>query len=148
MALTPASTTLEIGNHTNACAGAMALDGATIFVVDDDEAVRASLRLLLESYGLHVEAHASTEAFVDAYRPHGQGCLILDQHLQAGKTGLDFLDSGAPTRLHLPVILVTGRGDDVLRARAFQAGAAAYLEKPLDEAQLIAAIGAAIGGTR
>ena len=124
------------------------MEDATIFVVDDDEAVRASLRLLLEAHGLRVEDFASTEAFVDAYRPQGRECLVLDQHIQGGVTGLDFLASGTPARLRLPVILVTGRGDDVLRAHALRAGAAAYLEKPCDEGELIAAIGAAVGGVR
>ena len=123
----------------------MALKSNTVFVVDDDEAVRDSLRLLLESHGMRVEAHASTEEFAHAYRPEQHGCLILDQNLQAGKTGLDFLASGAPAQFHLPVILVTGRGNDALRAQALRAGAVAYFEKPVDQDQLMAAIRAATG---
>ena len=124
----------------------MSLDGTMIFVVDDDEAVRDSLKVLLESYGMEVEVHASTDAFTQTYRPRPPECLILDQHLQAGKTGLDFLASGAPARLRLPVILLTGRGDTALRAQALRAGAAVYLEKPIDETRLIAAIETAIDG--
>jgi FixJ family two-component response regulator len=119
-----------------------------IFVIDDDEAVRDSLSLLLESYGMAVEAYASTEAFAEAYRPHERECLILDQHLQNAKTGLDFLKSETRARIALPAILMTGRGDAELRARALQAGAAAYLEKPVDDGLLVAAIAAAIAVRR
>ena len=114
-----------------------------IFVVDDDDGVRDSLMVLLEAHGMQVEAYASTESFVASYRPHARACLILDQHLGAA-SGLEFLTSAESDAIRVPVILVTGRGDDALRARALEAGAAAYLEKPLDETHLVAAIDAAI----
>jgi FixJ family two-component response regulator len=116
-----------------------------IFVVDDDEAVRESLRLLLESLGMEVQSYASTEAFLAGYRPHNRECVILDQHLEGGRTGLDLLACDAWAYFHLPVILMTGRGDDDLRARALRAGVAAYLEKPIDPDRLIAAIDDVIG---
>ena len=120
----------------------MLTDEAVIFVVDDDEAVRDSFKLLLESYGLEVEVYASTEDFSLNYQPHDRECLILDQHLQGAKTGLDFLLSIAEARIRVPVILMTARGDAALRARALEAGAMAYLDKPLDEMLLMAAIDA------
>ncbi len=115
------------------------LDDVTVYVVDDDDAVRDSLKLLLESYGITVEAFLSPDDFVRGYRPNAQSCLVLDQHLP-GTTGLDFLASPEGTQLDLPVILVTGRGDAALRARALGAGVFAYLEKPVDDGALIAAI--------
>lgn len=120
------------------------MEDSTIFVVDDDEAVRDSLKLLLEAHGMEVEAYASTETFVLAYRPRERECLILDQHLQGMKTGLEFLASQERASMRLPVILVTGRGDSSIKARALDAGVAAYLDKPIDAMRLIAAIDRAI----
>lgn len=111
----------------------------TIFIVDDDDAVRDSLKLLLESYDMKVEDFGSAAEFKNSYRPGVCGCLILDQHLP-GVTGLDFLSSvGAPLP-HLPVILMTGRGDRAIRDRAAQLGVSAYLEKPIGDGILMAAI--------
>ena len=101
----------------------------TVFVVDDDEAVRDSLKLLLESYGMTVEDYGSTEEFVRHYRPRGRQCLILDQHLP-GTTGLDFLASPLGAALGLPVILITGRGDLAIRDRAFALEIAATSASP------------------
>jgi two-component system, LuxR family, response regulator FixJ len=116
-----------------------------VYIVDDDEAVRDSLKMLLESYGMEVEDYASTREFAHAYRPGSRQCLILDQHLPGG-TGLDFLASSLGTAPSLPVILVTGRGDGSIRDRAHEMGVQAYLEKPLADDVLLAAISRAIGG--
>jgi two-component system response regulator FixJ len=116
-----------------------------VFVVDDDDAVRASLRTLLEAYGMEVEDYASTQDFLHDYRQRrmrGQ-CLVLDQHLP-GVTGLDFLASEGAA-LDLPVILVTGRGDLAIRNRARALGAIGYFEKPVDTDLLITAIADAAG---
>jgi len=111
----------------------------TIFIVDDDDAVRDSLKLLLESYGMTVEDFGSAAQFKNRYRSGICECLILDQHLP-GVTGLDFLSSlGAPLP-HLPVILMTGRGDRAIRDRAARLGVSAYLEKPIADGRLMAAI--------
>jgi two-component system response regulator FixJ len=118
---------------------------ATIFIVDDDEAVRDSLKLLLESYGLIVEDYGSTAEFLRNYRPRPRQCLILDQHLP-GATGLDFLASREAAALDLPVLLVTGRGDNMLRARAVELGVSAYLEKPVVDDKLMIAIRSAVDG--
>lgn len=119
---------------------------AKVYVVDDDDAVRDSLKLLLESYGLTVETFDSIGTFLRSFRPNARAsCLVLDQHLP-GTTGLDFLGSPEGRRLDIPVILVTGRGDAVLRARAFDAGAIAYFEKPVDDGALVSAIERALSG--
>jgi FixJ family two-component response regulator len=121
----------------------MPSETATIFIVEDDESVRDSLKLLLESYGMRVEDYGSAREFVRNYQVRRGHCLILDQHLP-DMTGLDFVASPEGTRLDIPVILVTGRGDDLIRAKALQAGVAAYLEKPLDDGVLINTIREAI----
>jgi two-component system, LuxR family, response regulator FixJ len=118
-----------------------------VFIVDDDEAVRDSLRLLLEAYGMAVEDYASTAEFARGYRiGGGDACLILDQHLP-GSTGLDFLSSSDGAKLDLPVILLTGRADAAIRARAVQLGVRAFLEKPVSDDGLLAAIRSALNGT-
>jgi two-component system, LuxR family, response regulator FixJ len=110
-----------------------------IFIVDDDEGVRDALKVLLESYGIVVKDYASTADFIRHYRPGTRQCLILDQHLSR-TTGLDFLDSPEAAALHLPVILLTGRGDRAIRNRAYALGIGAYLEKPIKDEVLLATI--------
>ena len=106
-----------------------------ISVVDDDEAVRDAIRGLLVMHGLDVEDFGSAAEFVRGYAKPAQGCLILDQHLPQ-RSGLDFLASAEGRDLGIPVILITGHGDENIKRRAAQAGAA-YLEKPLRRKNLI-----------
>jgi two-component system response regulator FixJ len=115
-----------------------------IFLVDDDEAVRDSLKLLLELHGLDVEDYGSTGEFADGYHRPARGCLVLDQHLPV-MSGLDFLASPAGRALGIPVILVTGRGDEAIKTRAEQLGVAAYFDKPVAEDRLIATIDRLLG---
>lgn len=110
-----------------------------VFVIDDDEAVRDSIKVLLEVHGIAVEDYGSTAEFVRNYRRPRRGCVILDQHLPV-LTGIDFLDSPAGRQLGLPVILITGRGDAELEKRARAAGAADFLQKPVSEHLLIATV--------
>jgi two-component system response regulator FixJ len=111
---------------------------AVVYVVDDDEAVRDSLKILLESYGLTVEDYASTAEFVRHRVPGRKECIILDLHL-SGTSGLDFLASEqAPPEM--PVIMISGRADAVVRGRAAKAGVRAFLEKPLTDDLLVANI--------
>lgn len=116
---------------------------AIIFIVDDDEAVRDSLKLLLELHGLTVEDYGSTGEFARHLGGRRRGCLVLDQHLPI-TSGLDFLASPAGREIGLPVILITGRGDETLRDRARQLGVLAYFEKPVAEGALLAAIDQAL----
>jgi two-component system, LuxR family, response regulator FixJ len=117
---------------------------AKVFIVDDDDAVRDSLKMLLESYGMEVEDYASVGAFKRQYRAAPGQCLILDQHLP-NISGLDFLASSNGTMRELSVILLTGRGDASIRDRAFALGVLDYLEKPVSDEVLLAAIAKAVG---
>ncbi|MDE1902282.1 MAG: response regulator [Alphaproteobacteria bacterium] len=114
-------------------------DKPMIYLVDDDDAVRDSLTFLLESHGFDVSAFASTAEFTRAYRARANACLILDHHLP-GTSGLEFLASPKGAALHMPVILITGGADPTISARAHALGVAAFLEKPVGEAPLLAAI--------
>jgi FixJ family two-component response regulator len=111
-----------------------------IFIVDDDNAVRESLRALLESYGFDVEDYRSGPAFLGRYRPDMRGCLLLDMHLPE-MNGLEIL-----TKLRteigsdMPVVMITGRSDKPTKARLLAAGATSHLEKPLDSDHLLATI--------
>jgi two-component system response regulator FixJ len=102
----------------------------TVFVVDDDEPVRSSLKILLELRGFAVEEFASIAAFLNRYRHPRRGCLILDHDLPV-MTGINFLESAAGKNLSIPVIFITGDSDPHLERRALEAGAAAFLEKPI-----------------
>lgn len=114
-------------------------NNATIFIVDDDEAVRDSLKVLLAVHGLTVEDYESIEAFKRGYQARPRSCLLLDQHL-ASWTGLEFLACAEGRRLAMPVIMITGQGDRNLRAQARDMGVAAFLEKPVASDLLLSTI--------
>jgi two-component system response regulator FixJ len=110
-----------------------------VHIVDDDDAVRESLMMLLEVNGFEVRDYASTADFAAKVGGQDRGCVILDQHLPV-TSGLDFLASDEGRALGIPVIMVTGRGDDALRANAMRAGVVAFLDKPVDANSLITEI--------
>jgi two-component system response regulator FixJ len=106
-------------------------DGVTIFVVDDDEAVRGSLQALLEAEGYAARTFESAGGFLDSDAPGQPGCLIADIRMP-DMDGLELQEE--------PVIVVTGHGDVPLAVRAMKAGAIDFLEKPYDEAVLLGSI--------
>jgi FixJ family two-component response regulator len=113
---------------------------AKVYIIDDDDGLRESLRALLECYDFAVEDHASGTTFLDTYRDDGKGCLVLDLHMPK-PDGLDVLARlRGPLKSRLPVVLVTGRGDKELRERVLAAGADCYIEKPVDVDQLVSTI--------
>jgi len=114
-------------------------DKRMIYLVDDDDAVRDSLTFLLESHGFNVSAFASVAEFERAHEPDGKACLILDHHLP-GVSGLEFLASPEGAALRMPVIVITGGADPSISARARSLRVAAFLEKPIAEGPLLAAI--------
>jgi RNA polymerase sigma factor (sigma-70 family) len=115
----------------------------TIHVVDDDDAVRDSLLLLLQLKGMRAEGHASADAFLAAVRPDTPGCVLLDLRMP-GTTGLELQARLARSGIALPVIIITAHGDVSAARAAFMAGAVDFLEKPLDEAALLAALRSAL----
>ncbi len=115
----------------------------TIYVVDDDEAVRDSLRALLESRGFNVSTYDSAEAFLGAYRPGTQACAVVDLRMP-GMDGLQLIERLKGDAAGLPIIMVTGHGDVPLAVRAMKAGATDFVEKPYGNEIILAAVARAL----
>ncbi len=108
----------------------------TIFVVDDDEAVRQSLALLIRSMGLEAEVFESAAAFLAAYDAPRSGCLLLDIRMP-GMSGLELQEELQRRAIDLPVIFITGHGDVAMAVRAMKSGAVDFIEKPFNDQQLL-----------
>jgi two-component system CheB/CheR fusion protein len=119
----------------------------TIFMVDDDIAVREAVRELLQAEGWAVEAYASCEAFLEAYRPGSEGCLVVDARLPR-MNGLELLERLKTMRCGPPAIMITGHADIRLAVQAMKAGALAFLEKPIQYDELLGNIQRALELTR
>ena len=107
-----------------------------VFIVDDDEAVRASLRLLIKSVGLAATACGSAAEFLREYDPEQPGCLVLDVRMPE-MTGLELQERLNHQGAVLPVIFITGHGDVTMAVEAMQAGAFDFLQKPFRDQDLI-----------
>jgi FixJ family two-component response regulator len=119
----------------------------TVFVVDDDAGVRASIQGLLKSAGLKSEAFETAEEFLLAKRSDGPSCLILDVSLP-GINGLDFQEQLRKSGLHIPILFITAHGDIPMTVRAMKSGAAEFLTKPFDDVALLNAIQQALARDR
>lgn len=107
----------------------------TIFIVDDDEAVRDSLRWLLEANGYHVRAFAGAEAFLETYDPSEIGVLIADVRMP-GMSGLELQEALIARKAPLPIVFITGHGDVPMAVATMKKGAVDFLEKPFNESDL------------
>jgi len=107
-----------------------------VFLVDDDDAYRRSLRFLLESAGFPVRDYDSAEAFLRDYRPEMPGCLVLDLRMP-GLSGIELQERLRHDGVELPIIFITGHGDVPVSVQAMKSGALDFLEKPFDDAQLV-----------
>ncbi len=108
----------------------------TVFVVDDDAAVRDGLALLLETAGLAVETFDSAGAFLAAFDPERPGCLVLDVQMP-GRTGPELQAEMNRRGLRLPVIFLTAHGDIPTTVQAMKGGAVDFLTKPIDAPLLL-----------
>ena len=115
----------------------------TVYVVDDDEAVRRFLRGLIRSVGLKVETFATAREFLDAYQAGSPGCLLLDIRMP-GMSGLELQAELRRRKLDLPVIVLTGHGDVKVAVHAMKAGAVDFIEKPFNNEFLLQAIQKAV----
>jgi two-component system CheB/CheR fusion protein len=119
----------------------------TIFVVDDDSAMREAMRDLLQQDGRTVETYASSEAFLDAYRRGREGCLLVDARMP-GMGGLALLQRLKSEENRPPAIMITGQGDVSMAVEAMKAGAVDFIEKPIARDELFASIEHALQRTR
>ncbi len=115
----------------------------TVFVVDDDEAVRDSLGWLVRSVGLEVVTAASAGDFLDRFDRDQHGCVVLDIRMP-GMSGLELLTRLQELGSTLPVIIITGHGDVPMAVRALKAGAMEFIEKPFNDQVLLDCIHKAI----
>lgn len=115
----------------------------TIHLVDDDAAVRDSLALLIGTIGLRVQAWADPQAFLAGFDREAIGAVVLDVRMP-GLSGLQVLERLLAEGVDQPVIMLTGHGTVAMCRRAFKAGAAEFLEKPVDDQALLDALQAAV----
>jgi len=108
----------------------------TAFVVDDDAAVRDSLRLLLRSIGLSAETYSSATEFLQAYDAARPGCLVLDVRMP-GMSGLELQEKLEEQHSTLPIIFLTAHGDVPMAVKAVKAGAVDFIQKPFRDQELI-----------
>src|ERR1700722_4061590 len=110
-----------------------------VFVVDDDDLVRASIEGMLKSVGLRSQTFAAAQEFLRSQRPEGPSCLVLDVRLP-GVNGLDFQHQLIGAGIRIPVIFITGHGDIPMTVNAMKSGAVEFLTKPFRDQDLLDAI--------
>lgn len=112
---------------------------STIFIVDDDEAVRDSLRWLLEANGYRVKSFSGAEEFLETYDPDQVGVLIADVRMP-GMSGLELQEALIARQAPLPIVFITGHGDVPMAVSTIKKGAVDFLEKPFNETDLRAIV--------
>ncbi len=115
----------------------------TVYVIDDDASLRASLGDLLDSVSLHTRVFASVQDFLAAPRGEGPACLILDVRMP-GQSGTDFHQQMERLGVRLPVIFITGHGDIAMGVKAIKDGAVDFLTKPFRDQELLDAVQVAL----
>lgn len=108
----------------------------TVFIVDDDEAIRDALSWLLQSRGVEAQGFESAETFLNLWTPDMGGCLLLDIRM-SGMSGLDLFDRLREVQARLPVIFLTGHGDVPMAVGALKKGARDFVEKPFNDNDLV-----------
>lgn len=108
---------------------------STIYIVDDDEAVRDSLRWLLEANGYRVKSFSGAEEFLQAYDPDQVGVLIVDVRMP-GMSGLELQETLLARKAPIPIVFITGHGDVPMAVSTMKKGAVDFLEKPFNEGEL------------
>ena len=116
---------------------------STVFIVDDNPAVRDAIRWLVEQVGLNAKTYASAREFLANFQPGMRGCLVLDIRMP-GMSGIELQEKLSLEGTQLPVIIVTGHGDVPITVRAMKSGAFEFLQKPFNDQVLIDAIQTAL----
>src|ERR1700693_30177 len=120
---------------------------STVFVIDDDDLVRAAIQGMLKSVGLRSETFGTPREFLRSKRPDGPSCLVLDVRLP-DVNGLDFQRELADAGIRIPIIFITGHGDIPMTVRAMKSGAVEFLTKPFLDQDLLDAIHQALDRDR
>jgi FixJ family two-component response regulator len=123
------------------------VDAPMVFVVDDDDLIRASIQGMLKSVGLRSETFGTPQDFLRAKRSVGPSCLVLDVRLPGG-SGLDFQRELADAGIRIPIIFITGHGDIPMTVKAMKSGAIEFLTKPFRDQDLLDAIHQALDRDR
>lgn len=134
-----AAVQIELNTRLTADQPGSELPSGTIFVIDDDDELRAALRGVLEEDGNVVCDFATSEAFLAHGVSSGDGCLLLDAYLP-GMSGLELLHHLNTLELSLPIIMITGRSDVPMAVQAMKAGAVGFIEKPVQRNELLECI--------
>ena len=116
---------------------------ATVFVVDDDQAMRSSLQWLIESVGMKVESFSAADEFLKQYYPGRAGCLLLDVRMP-GMSGLELQQKLIEADIRLPIIFVSAHADIPIASRAFRSGAFDFVQKPVNNNELLERIQQAV----
>jgi FixJ family two-component response regulator len=124
-----------------------AADAPTVFVVDDDAGVRASIQGLLKSARLRCSSFGTAEEFLRNKPPDGPSCLVLDVSLP-GVNGLDFQRQLGDAGIQIPIVFITGHGDIPMTVKAMKSGAVEFLTKPFHDQDLLDAIHQALDRDR
>ena len=119
------------------------MEQQTVFIIDDDAAVRDSIQELVESVGLRAQSYASGQAFLDSFQPERSGCLVVDVRM-AGMSGLLLQEKLGELGAGIPIIIITGHGDVPMAVHALQAGAVDFIEKPYRDQLLLDSINKAL----
>jgi FixJ family two-component response regulator len=125
----------------------MSDSGAQVYIVEDDDAVRDSLQMMLESLGYRVVTFADAATFLESYRPDMAGCLVLDIRMP-GMNGMELQRKLNERNSILPIIFVTGHGDVPMAVEAMQQGAVDFVQKPYREQELLEKIERALAMDR
>jgi two-component system CheB/CheR fusion protein len=123
------------------------LTSPVIFVVDDDNRVRSAIRAVLEDDGKVVEDYATCEAFLAAFRPGREACLVIDAYLP-GMDGITLLQRLHEAGNRLPAIMITGHSDVAIAVQAMKAGASDFIEKPISRGELLGCVDRALEQSR
>jgi FixJ family two-component response regulator len=122
-------------------------ESQTVFLVDDDSAMRESMTSMFEQAGFRIRSFPSAQAFLNAYSPSDHGCLVLDLRMP-GMTGLELQEALLKRGANLPVVFLSGYGDIPTTVRAIKRGAIDFLEKPVAMDILIGRVRQALGQDR
>lgn len=125
----------------------MTQSACTVFIVDDDDGIRAAISGLLKSVGLASTGFATAQDFLKHKRSDLPSCLILDVRLP-GVSGLDFQDELRKSGIHIPIIFITGHGDIPMTVKAMKSGAVEFLTKPFRDQDLLDAVQQALDRDR